>query len=90
MSKQNAKKNTEPEQMEIVPIVDKYLIVKTLHDHIDESSDIAEYIGNNIHYGRALGYAEGKQAAYVELAKRILEGEFDPDVVMGDDHEYEM
>ena len=90
MSKQNSKKIPETEQMEIVPVVDKYLLVKMLHDHIDESGDIAEYIGNNIHYGRALGYAEGKQAAYAELAERILEGEFDPNVVMEDRYEYEM
>ena len=90
MAKPNTKKSPNTEQMEIVPIVDKCLIVKTLHDYIDESSDITEYIGDTIRYGRALGYAEGKQAAYVELAKRLLDGEFDAEVVMEEDYEYEM
>ena len=62
----------------ICPIVDKYQIVTKLRSMIDESGDIAEYIDENVHYGRALGYAEGRHAAYNEIANRIIEGDFDP------------
>ena len=90
MSKKNSNKTPVLEHMEIIPLVDKYLIVKTLYDYIDESGNIAEYIGDNIRYGRALGYSEGKHAAYVTLAEQILDGKFDAGVVMEDGYEYEM
>jgi len=77
----NKKSNNKQPGPEIgCPILDKYLLVMKLNAHISESGDIAEYIDDNVHYGRALGYAEGKHAAYIELAGRILEGEFDPEL----------
>ena len=90
MSKQITNKNPELDQKEILPLVDKYLLLEVLSSHVDESSDIAEYIGDNIRYGRALGYTEGKATAYNELIGRILNGEFDANVVVEDDYEYKM
>ena len=90
MTKQNRSNSPELDTIEIMPIVDKLLIVKKLKTLTEESTNIAEYIGDNIHYGRALGYAEGKAAAYYEIAKRIIDGEFDADVVVEDDYEYKM
>jgi hypothetical protein len=89
MAKQT--KKVAQKVVEIIPVVDKYLIVKKLEATACESRDIAEYIDVNIHYGRALGYAEGKLAAYLEIAERILKGEFDPMFEEDEnEHGYEM
>jgi hypothetical protein len=83
------KKSEEPEWV-FIPVVDKLRLAKKLQALTQESGDIAEYIDDHIHYGRALGYAEGKKAAYGEIAKRVLDGEFDPDFTEEDDDGYEM
>jgi hypothetical protein len=41
------------------------------------SGTIAKYIDEKLHYGRALGFAEGQFAAFTEIKNRILKGEFD-------------
>lgn len=69
----------------INPTLDKYQIIKKLTALAEESNDIAEYIGDTVQYGRALGYAEGKLAAYKETAKLILNGEFDAEAGEDDD-----
>jgi len=77
MSKERKKKENI-EQKEICPFVDKYQIVTKLRSLIEESGDIAVYINETVGYGRALGYAEGRHAAYNEITNRIIEGDFDP------------
>ena len=69
----------EIEQGMECPIVDKHLIVGELITMAEESGDIAKYIRDKVQYGRALGYAEGKRAAYAEIAYRIVKGKFDPE-----------
>jgi hypothetical protein len=76
MTKQQNQKNMKPEIL-INHNVDKYALVKKLQTQAEESRDIADYILGNIAYGRPLGYADGKHAAYRELTERILKGEFD-------------
>ena len=68
-----------------VPEIDTFLFVIKLHGLIEESRDIAEYIDTNVQYGRALGYAEGKHAAYRDIARRLFEGEFEADDISGAD-----
>ena len=62
----------------ICPIIDKYLIATKLKAMVEESGSIAEYIGDTVQYGRALGYAEGRHAACLGIMNEVLEGEFDP------------
>ena len=45
-----------------------------------------EYIGDIIRYRRALGYAEGKQAASLDLSKQVLNGDFDAEAMMETDY----
>ena len=86
MAKKEKQQEQQNQQEAICPIVDKYALIAKLNAQIEESEDIADYIGDTVQYGRALGYAEGKNAAYSELANRILIGEFDP-FVEGEDYE---
>ena len=60
----------------VVQDIDAGLFLSKLISLIEESGSIAGYIGDTVQYGRALGYAEGKLNAYVELLDRVLEGEF--------------
>jgi hypothetical protein len=85
-----AKNNQQQETQTIIPIVDKYTLVRKLRALIEESRDIAEYIDDNVQYGRALGYAEGKHSAYLEIVGRVLDGEFDPEFEEETEHGYEM
>jgi hypothetical protein len=86
-----AKNNSQQETQTIIPVIDKYTIVKNLQSLIRESRDIAGYIDDNVNYGRALGYAEGKHAAYLEIVGSILDGEFDPASYEEETgHDYEM
>jgi hypothetical protein len=91
MPKKNDRQHEQDKrEAEIVcPIIDKYTLVMKLRAQIGEAGDIAGYIDETVQYGRALGYAEGKHAAYVELMNRIFEGEFDP-AFEEDDDGYEM
>jgi hypothetical protein len=57
--------------------IDKYLITKELQTLTDGSGIIAKYIDDKLHYGRALGFAEGQSAAFAEIKNRVLKGEFD-------------
>jgi hypothetical protein len=85
------KSNSQQETQTIIPIIDKYTIIKSLQSLIRESRDIAGYIDDNVNYGRALGYAEGKHAAYLEIVGRVLDGEFDPAFYEEEiEHDYEM
>jgi DNA-binding helix-hairpin-helix protein with protein kinase domain len=68
-----------------VPEIDTFLFVIKLHGLIEESRDIAQYIDANVQYGRALGYAEGKHAAYRDIAKRLFDGEFEVEAITGED-----
>ena len=74
----------------ICPSVDKYHIIIKLKSLIEESGCIAEYIDEYVHYGRALGYTEGRHAAYADITNRILEGEFDLYMEGEGDDGYEM
>lgn len=62
--------------VDVVQDIDAGLLISKLVSLIEESGSIAGYIGDTVQYGRALGYAEGKLNAYVELLDRVLEGEF--------------
>jgi hypothetical protein len=57
--------------------LDKSLIIFKLGSLAEEAGDIAAYIDETVQYGRALGYAEGRQAAYSDFSSRIAYGEFD-------------
>jgi hypothetical protein len=85
-----SKNNQQQETQTIILAIDKYTIVKYLQSLIRESRDIAEYLESNVQYGQAFAYAEGKHTAYLEIAGRILDGEFDPfieEYETGDDYE---
>jgi len=89
MAKEKRQENrTGPE--EVCPVLDKFGLVITLRSLIEESSSIAKYIDDTVQYGRALGYTEGRLAAYIEIVDRILEGDFDPDMFKGGWDGYEM
>ena len=80
MSKKKEERQERQEQREpetTSHTVDKRAIIAKLETLAQETGDIAGYIDETVRYGRALGYVEGKQTAYVEIAYRILEGEFD-------------
>ena len=71
-----------------MPVADDHgisveLLITKLETLIEESGSIADYICENVQYGRALGYAEGKFNAYIELLDRVIGGEFDNDVQEG-------
>ena len=89
MAKEKGHKEKE-EQDDIYPLVDKYHLLVKLKSLTGESGKIAVYIDNNIQYGRALGYAEGRNAAFSEIMNRILDGEFDPYTEGECEDEYEM
>jgi len=85
MTKREKQKKTQEQQAQVCLAVDKAALVMKLGALAEESGDIAGYISDTVQYGRALGYAEGKHAAYRELAHRVLGGEFDPFVEGGED-----
>jgi hypothetical protein len=80
----------EQEQEMSCPFLDKGSVIIKLSALVAESGAIADYIQDTVQYGRALGYADGRQAAYLDLASRIIDGEFDP--ICEEDYEdgYEM
>jgi len=59
------------------PEIDAGLFLMKMEGLIEESTSIANYIGGNVKYGRALGFAEGRYSAYVEILERVINGEFD-------------
>ena len=71
--------NKKKDEIVIVPEpeIDTRLFLVKLEGLLEESASIANYIGENVQYGRALGFAEGKYIAYAELLDRVLNGEFD-------------
>ena len=60
----------------VIPDAEAGLLLIKLECFIEESGKIAEYINETVHYGRILGYAEGRYDAYTELYERVINGEF--------------
>lgn len=50
--------NNEELGADFCPFVDKQALIVMMKMLIDESNDIAGYIDQNVHYGRALGYGQ--------------------------------
>ena len=88
--KQTAQEIPAEKEEHIFMVVDKRALVEKLATMAKEAIAIASYIDENISYGRALGYAEGKAYAYADLIDSILDGDLDPVFSRRDKHEYEM
>jgi hypothetical protein len=73
------KKQKNENEINLDYYIDKYLIAVELQILAEGSNEIAKYIDQTVHYGRALGYAEGRTAAFNEIHKRIIRSEFDFD-----------
>ena len=82
MAKQ--KKQESVNTINEIPKIDTFIFVLKLYGLIEESCDIAGYIDKTVSYGRALGYAEGKHAAYRDIVMRLLNGEFEADDISGE------
>ena len=72
-----SKKQSTRETKTASCIIYKEPLISKLEALAEESCDISKYVGSRIRYGRALGYAEGKLSAYVQILDQIHKGEFD-------------
>jgi len=57
--------------------IDTGVFLSKLACLIEESGAMAEYTGETVGYGRALGFAEGRCSAYSELFRRAIDREFE-------------